>query len=58
MLRETEMGYQDKLLDLQTRMELTIKEKEIEVREDLDERNKSNKYRYNNELQISHEMIQ
>ena len=35
-----------------------MKEKEIEVREDLDGRNKSNKSRYNNELQISHEMIQ
>lgn len=39
-------------------MELAMKEKEIEVREDLEGRNKSNKSRYNNELQISHEMIQ
>lgn len=28
------------------------------MREDLDERNKSNKQRYNSELQIAHEMIQ
>ena len=38
-------------------MELAIKEKEIEVREGLDERNKSNKSRYNSELQKAHEMI-
>jgi len=42
---------------LQTKMELAIKEKEIEVRESLDDRNKSNKSRYNNELQKAHEMI-
>ena len=38
-------------------MELALKEKEIEVRAELDERNKTNKSRYNSELQISHEMI-
>lgn len=38
-------------------MELAIKEREIEVREGLDERNKSNKTRYNGELQKAHEMI-
>ena len=38
-------------------MELAIKEREIEVREGLDERNKSNKSRYNGELQKAHEMI-
>lgn len=39
-------------------MELAIKEREIEVREGLDERNKSNKFKYNSELQRAHEMIQ
>ena len=38
-------------------MELAIKEREIEVREGLDERNKSNKTRYTGELQKAHEMI-
>jgi len=38
-------------------MELAIKEREIEVREGLDSRNKSNKTRYNGELQKAHEMI-
>lgn len=38
-------------------MEIAIKEREIEVREGLDERNKSNKSRYNGELQKAHEMI-
>ena len=38
-------------------MELAIKEREIEVREGLDERNKSNKTKYNGELQKAHEMI-
>ena len=38
-------------------MELAIKEREIEVREGLDERNKSNKTRYNGELQKAHDMI-
>ena len=57
-LSECETNYQDKLLELQTKMELAIKEKEIEVREGLDERNKTNKDRYNSELQKAHEMIQ
>ena len=47
---DTEREYQDKLLELQTKMELAIKEREIEVREGLDERNKSNKTKYNGEL--------
>ena len=54
---DTEREYQDKLLELQTKMELAIKEREIEVREGLDERNKSNKTKYNGELQKAHEMI-
>lgn len=53
----SEREYQDKLLELQTKMELAIKEREIEVREGLDERNKSNKSRYNGELQKAHDMI-
>ena len=44
-------------MELQTKMELAIKEREIEVREGLDERNKSNKSRYTGELQKAHEMI-
>lgn len=44
-------------MEFQTKMELAIREKEIEVREGLDERNKSNKSRYNSELQKAHEMI-
>ena len=38
-------------------MELSINRREIEVREGLDERNKSNKSRYNGELQRAHDMI-
>ena len=52
-----ERDYQDKLMDLQTKMELAIKEREIEVRVGLDERNKSNKSKYNNELQQAHDMV-
>ena len=55
--QQIEREYQDKLLELQTKMELAIKEREIEVREGLDERNKSNKSRYTGELQKAHEMI-
>ena len=39
-------------------MELAIKEREIEVREGLDERNKTRKSKYNEELQKAHDMIQ
>lgn len=52
-----ERDYQDKLMDLQTKMELAIKEREIEVRVGLDERNKLNKSKYNNELQQAHDMV-
>ena len=38
-------------------MELAIKEREIEVRVGLDERNKTNKTKYISELQQAHEMI-
>ena len=38
-------------------MELAIKKREIELREGLDERNKSNKHRYSEELQRTHEML-
>lgn len=44
-------------MDLQTKMELAIKEREIEVRVGLDERNKLNKSKYNNELQQAHDMV-
>ena len=56
-MQEMERDYQDKLMDLQTKMELAIKEREIEVRVGLDERYKSNKSKYNNELQQAHDMV-
>ena len=49
-MQETEREYQDKLMELQTKMELAIKEREIEVRVGLDERNKTNKTKYISEL--------
>lgn len=42
---------------MQTKMELAIKKREIELREGIDERNKHKKTKYNEELSRTHDML-
>lgn len=54
---QVEQDCQDKLIEMQTKLELSIKEREIELRKGLDERNQSNKSRYSEELLRAHDML-
>lgn len=54
---QVEQEYQEKLIEMQTKMEISIKEREIDLRKGLDERNMSNKSRYNEELMRAHDML-
>ena len=44
--RQLEKEYQEKLADLQSKAEQALREREGEVREELDSKNKTNKSRY------------
>ena len=54
---ESERAFQDKMSDLQLKMDQAIRERESEVREELDNKIKANKSKYNLELSKTHEMV-
>ena len=55
--RQLEKEHQEKLKELQDRMEDALRERESQVREDLEGKSKSTKHRHNTELQKVHEML-
>ena len=55
--RKLEKEFQEKLADLQVKTEQALREREAEVRDELDGKTKSSKQRYNTELQKAHDMI-
>ena len=54
---ESEREFNDKMTEFQLKMDHAIRERELEVREELDQKNKNNKSKYNLELQKTHEMV-
>lgn len=54
---ESEREFNDKMTEFQLKMDHAIRERELEVREELDQKNKNNKSKYNLELQKTHDMV-
>ena len=52
-----ERDLQDKFADLQSKSEQAVRNRELEIKEELDVKNKQSKARFSSELQKAHEMI-
>lgn len=52
-----ERDLQDKFADLQSKSEQAVRNRELEVKEELDVKSRQNKARFSGELQKAHEMI-